>query len=146
MKYDIDKNSKILISACLAGVNCKYDGGNNSNNKIIELIKNGNAILICPEQLGGLKTPRTSAERLENQVLTKDNQDVTEEYFKGANEVLEIAKKFNIKKAILKSRSPSCGKNKIYDGTFSHTLTNRDGVTAELLRKNGIEVITEEEI
>lgn len=57
MKYDIDKNSKILISACLAGVNCKYDGGNNSNNKIIELIKNGNAILICPEQLGGLKTP-----------------------------------------------------------------------------------------
>ena len=146
MKYDIDKNSKILISACLAGVNCKYDGGNNSNNKIIELIKNGNAILICPEQLGGLKTPRTSAERLENQVLTKDNQNVTEEYFKGANEVLEIAKKFNIKKAILKSRSPSCGKNKIYDGTFSHTLTNRDGVTAELLRKNGIEVITEEEI
>ncbi len=146
MKYDIDKNSKILISACLAGVNCKYDGGNNSNNKIIELIKNGNAILICPEQLGGLKTPRTPAERLENKVITKDNQDVTEEYFKGANEVLEIAKKFNIKKAILKSRSPSCGKNKIYDGTFSHTLTNRDGVTAELLRKNGIEVITEEEI
>lgn len=146
MKNDINNNSKILISACLAGINCKYNGGNNNNDKIIELIKNGNAILICPEQLGGLKTPRTPAERLENKVITKDNQDVTEEYFKGANEVLEIAKKFNIKKAILKSRSPSCGKNKIYDGTFSHTLTNRDGVTAELLRKNGIEVITEEEI
>ncbi len=142
----IETNEKILVSACLAGVNCKYDGGNNENAKIIELIKNGNAILVCPEQLGGLVTPRVPSERKNEKVITKDNHDVTEEYSRGANEVLELAKKFNIKKAILKARSPSCGKGKIYDGTFSHTLTARDGVAAELLIKNGIEVITEEEI
>ncbi len=141
-----DKEEKILISACLAGVNCKYNGENNKNTKVIELIKNGNAILVCPEQLGGLMTPRPSAERLNDKVITKDKRDVTEEYVRGANEVLSLIKRFNIKKAILKSRSPSCGKGKIYDGTFSHTLTDRDGVTAELLMKNGVEVITEEEI
>lgn len=141
-----EKNERILVSACLAGVNCKYDSGNNENSQIIELIKNGNAILVCPEQLGGLVTPRVAAERLENKVITKDNRDVTEEYRRGAEEVLKLTKKFNIKKAILKSRSPSCGKAKIYDGTFSHTLTDGDGVTAELLKANGIEVITEEEL
>lgn len=141
-----DKEEKILISACLAGVNCKYNGENNKNTKVIELIKNCNAILVCPEQLGGLMTPRPSAERLNDKVITKDKRDVTEEYVRGANEVLSLIKRFNIKKAILKSRSPSCGKGKIYDGTFSHTLTDRDGVTAELLMKNGVEVITEEEI
>ncbi len=140
------KEEKILISACLAGVNCRYDGGNNANDKVIELIKNNNAILVCPEQLGGLMTPRVSAERLENKVITKNNGDVTEEYNRGAKEVLDLVKKFNIKKAVLKARSPSCGKGKIYDGTFSHTLTEKDGVTAELLIKNGVEVITEEEI
>ena len=141
-----NKEEKILISACLAGVNCKYNGGNNENKKVIELIKNGNAILVCPEQLGGLMTPRTPAERLKDKVITKDNHDVTEAYNRGANEVLSLVKRFNIKKAILKSKSPSCGKGKIYDGTFSHTLTERDGVTTELLMKNGVEVITEEEI
>lgn len=146
MSIVIDKNEKILISACLAGINCKYNGGNNENSKIITLIKNGNAILVCPEQLGGLTTPRVSAERLEDKVVTKDERDVTEEYNRGADEVLKLAQKLNIKKAILKSRSPSCGKGKIYDGTFSHTLIDNDGVTAELLRKNGIKVFTEEEI
>lgn len=146
MSITIDKDEKILVSACLAGVNCKYDGGNNENEKVIELIRNGNIILVCPEQLGGLPTPRVSAERLNERVVTKDNHDVTEEYNRGASEVLKLAKKLNIKKAILKSRSPSCGKDKIYDGTFSHTLTVRDGVTAELLRKNGIEVLTEEDL
>jgi len=146
MSIVIDKNEKILISACLAGINCKYNGGNNENSKIITLIKNGNAILVCPEQLGGLTTPRVSAERLEDKVVTKDERDVTEEYNRGADEVLKLAQKLNIKKAILKSRSPSCGKGKIYDGTFSHSLIDNDGVTAELLRKNGIKVFTEEEI
>lgn len=146
MSITIDKDEKILVSACLAGVNCKYDGGNNENEKVIELIRNGNIILVCPEQLGGLPTPRVSAERLNERVVTKDNHDVTEEYNRGASEVLKLAKKLNIKKAILKSRSPSCGKDKIYDGTFSHTLTNLDGVTAELLRKNGIEVLNEEDL
>lgn len=146
MSITIDKDEKILVSACLAGVNCKYDGGNNENEKVIELIRNGNIILVCPEQLGGLPTPRVSAERLNEKVVTKDNRNVTEEYSRGASEVLKLAKKLNIKKAILKSRSPSCGKDKIYDGTFSHTLTNLDGVTAELLRKNGIKVLNEEDL
>ena len=133
------EKEKILISACLIGLNCKYNGGNNENNKLVELMKEKDLIPICPEQLGGLKTPRTSAERKQEKVITKEGVDVTKEYQRGAEEVLNLAKKLNIKKAILKSRSPSCGIEEIYDGTFSHTLTKKDGVTAELLKKNGIE-------
>ena len=136
------KKEKILISACLIGLNCKYNGGNNENSKLVELMKEKDLVPICPEQLGGLKTPRVSAERKQEKVITKEGVDVTKEYQKGAEEVLKLAKKLNIKKAILKSRSPSCGTEEIYDGTFSHTLTKRDGITAELLRKNGIEVIS----
>lgn len=137
---------KILVSACLAGINCKYNGNNNENEKIIELIKNKDVILVCPEQLGGLKTPRTPAEIINNKVITKDNIDVTKEYQKGAEEVLTLAKKFNIKKAILKSKSPSCGKGKIYDGTFSNSLIDGNGITTELLKKHGIEVISSDEL
>ena len=136
------EKEKILISACLIGLNCKYDGGNNENSKLVELMKEKDLVPICPEQLGGLKTPRASAERKQEKVITKEGVDVTKEYQKGAEEVLNLAKKLNIKKAILKSRSPSCGIDEIYDGTFSHTLTKKDGVTAELLKKNGIEVIS----
>lgn len=141
----MNNNEKILVSACLAGLNCKYDGTNNSNEKIIELIKSGNAILVCPEQLGGLTTPRTPAECYGDKVITEDNRDVTAAFNRGAEEVLKLAKQLNIKKAILKERSPSCGKTS-YDGTFTHTLSNHGGVTAELLKRNGIEIITEEEI
>ena len=136
------EKEKILISACLIGLNCKYDGGNNENSKLVELMKEKDLVPICPEQLGGLKTPRASAERKQEKVITKEGVDVTKEYQKGAEEVLNLAKKLNIKKAILKSRSPSCGIDEIYDGTFSHTLTKKDSVTAELLKKNGIEVIS----
>ena len=136
------KKEKILISACLIGLNCKYNGGNNENSKLVELMKEKDLVPICPEQLGGLKTPRVSAEREQEKVITKEGVDVTKEYQKGAEEVLKLAKKLNIKKAILKSRSPSCGIDEIYDGTFSHTLIKRDGVAAELLKKNGIEVIS----
>lgn len=136
------EKEKILISACLIGLNCKYDGGNNENSKLVELMKEKDLVPICPEQLGGLKTPRESAERKQEKVITKEGVDVTKEYQKGAEEVLKLAKKLNIKKAILKSRSPSCGIDEIYDGTFSHNLVKGDGVTAELLKKNGIEVIS----
>ena len=136
------EKEKILISACLIGLNCKYDGGNNENSKLVELMKEKDLVPICPEQLGGLKTPRVSAERKQEKVITKEGVDVTKEYQKGAEEVLKLAKKLNIKKAILKSRSPSCGIDEIYDGTFSHNLVKGDGVTAELLKKNGIEVIS----
>lgn len=139
------EKEKILISACLIGLNCKYDGGNNENSKLVELMKEKDLVPICPEQLGGLKTPRESAERKQEKVITKEGVDVTKEYQKGAEEVLKLAKKLNIKKAILKSRSPSCGIEEIYDGTFSHTLIKKDGVTAELLKKNEIEVISSDE-
>lgn len=140
------KKEKILISACLIGLNCKYNGENNEISKLVELMKEKDLVPICPEQLGGLKTPRASAERKQEKVITKEGVDVTKEYQKGAEEVLNLAKKLNIKKAILKSRSPSCGIDEIYDGTFSHTLIKRDGVTAELLKKNGIEVISSESV
>lgn len=140
----------ILVSACLAGVNCKYDGGNNEKEKVIELVKKGEAILVCPEQLGGLRTPRTPAEiQMINgvkRVITKDGVDVTKEYERGAKEVLELAKKFNVTKVILKSKSPSCGCGNIYDGTFSNNLVVGNGITASLLIKNGIEVISEKDV
>lgn len=139
------QKEKVLISACLIGLNCKYNGGNNENEKLIELMREKDLVPICPEQLGGLPTPRPSAQRKENKVVTKDGIDVTKEYQTGAEEVLKLAKKLNIKKAILKSRSPSCGINTIYDGTFTNTLTTRDGVTTELLKKHGIEVISSDE-
>lgn len=136
----------ILISACLAGVNCRYDGGNCYNEKIMELVKNGEAILVCPEQLGGLSTPRVPAEIINGKVITKDGIDVTEEYKKGATEVLKLAKCLNINKAIFKSKSPSCGCGIIYDGTFSGNKVNGNGITTQVLLDNGINVITEKDI
>lgn len=140
----------ILVSACLAGINCKYNGGNNYNKKVFNLVKEGKAIPVCAEQLGGLTTPRVAAEICyidgKRHVLTKTGKDVTEQFEKGAQEILELAKKLNITKAILKSRSPSCGKGKVYDGTFSGKLIDGNGILAELLIENGIEVITEDEL
>ena len=136
----------ILISACLAGVNCRYDGENCYNEKIMELVKNGEAILVCPEQLGGLSTPRVPAEIINGKVITKDGIDVTEEYKKGATEVLKLAKCLNINKAIFKSKSPSCGCGIIYDGTFSGNKVPGNGITTQVLLDSGINVITEKDI
>ncbi|MBR3002184.1 MAG: DUF523 domain-containing protein [Clostridia bacterium] len=133
---------KILVSSCLLGLNCKYDGGNNYSNEIDDFLKNYDVIPICPEIMGGLPTPRVASERLGDKVITKNGKDVTEQYKKGAEEALFLAKKYNVKKALLKLRSPSCGSEKIYDGTFTHTVIDGDGVTAELLKNNGIEIIT----
>lgn len=133
---------KILVSACLLGLNCKYDGENNYSKDIDEFLKNYEVIPICPEIMGGLPTPRIAAERVDGRVVTKDGRDVTKEYIKGAKESLFLARKYNVKKALLKLRSPSCGYGKIYDGTFSHTIIDGNGVTAELLKQNGIEIIT----
>ena len=140
----------ILVSACLAGVNCKYDGGNNYNKKIMDLVKSGEAILVCPEQLGGLTTPRTPSEiksiDSKKYVFTKDGTDVTDNYNRGAHEVLKLAKELGIKKAILKAKSPSCGCGIIYDGTFTKTKINGNGITTQLLLDNEIEVITEDDV
>ena len=136
----------ILVSACLCGVNCKYNGKNNLNEELLELLKKGEALLICPEQMGGLETPRRPSEiRIingETKVFMDDGRDVTDNYKKGAEEVLRLAKELNINKAILRKKSPSCGCGEIYDGTFTGTLTKGNGITAALLLDNGIEVET----
>lgn len=134
-----------LVSACLCGVNCKYSGKNNLNNECVKLLEKGEAILICPEQLGGLTTPREPAEIRGEKVITKDGVDVTRDFIKGAEETLRIAKISNIKVAILKESSPSCGCNFIYDGSFSGKKIKGEGITCNLLKKEGIKVISDEE-
>ena len=137
-----------LVSACLAGFNCRYDGRSNENKTVIDLVKQGKAVPVCPEQLAGLHTPRVSCEiQMQNRrVISKDGRDLTEEFVNGAERTLAIAQALNIKKAILKAKSPSCGCGEIYDGSFSGKLVEGNGLTAELLIKNGIEVCTEMQI
>lgn len=132
-----------LVSACLLGVPCRYDRKSKANKKVLELMKTETLIPICPEQLGGLPTPRIAAEQKVDDVFTKKGKNVTIEFNAGAKEALNIAKLYGIKEAILKSKSPSCGNNLIYDGTFTGTLIKGDGVCSALLKKNGIKIINE---
>ena len=127
-------------------MNCKGDGKSSPLQLVIELVRSEEAIPVCPEQLGGLPTPRAPAEKKGDRVFTKDGKDVTEEFDKGAAEALKIAQLANCKKAILKSKSPMCGSGKVYDGTFSGKLTVGNGIFAGLLKKNGIKVLTEEDL
>jgi len=135
-----------IISACLAGIPCRYNGESKLNKDVRQLVKDGEAILVCPEQLGGLTTPRQPSEIKYGLVIDKDGKDITFEFKKGANIVLKLAQEYGCKRAILKSRSPSCGVGEIYDGTFTGTLVKGNGITAQLLVENGIKVITEEDI
>ena len=177
--------SPILLSACLAGIRCRFDGKIKLVEKYKNLTDNGMAITICPEIAGGMSAPRPPSEIVggmgedllrcngiltetgeinrdklhtelfpvdeeccsdnRTKIINKNGKDVSNYYIRGAIETLKIAEKHNIKKAVLKARSPACGKGKIYDGTFSKTLMRGNGVAAELLIKAGIEVITEEE-
>lgn len=132
-----------LCSACLMGINCTHDATNNLNEAIFNLARKEALIPVCPEQLGGLPTPREPSEQKGGRVITESGKDVTENFVKGATEVLKIARLFGIKKAILKQRSPSCGCGQIYEGTFSGTIVPGDGITTALLKKEGIEVISE---
>lgn len=136
----------ILVSACLLGAACKYSGSDNFCPKVAALVKDYHLVPVCPEQLGGLPTPRTPAERQGNRVITKDGQDITAAYHRGAQEAWKLAKLFGCDTAILKARSPSCGAQGIYDGTFTGTVIPGSGVTAELLRDAGIRVLTEDEL
>lgn len=131
---------KLLVSACLLGENCKYSGGNNYSPAAAALAERFELIPVCPEQLGGLPTPRVPAERVGDRVLTRDGADVTDAYRLGAEKTLETALANGVKRAALQERSPSCGCGTVYDGTFSGTLTAGRGVTAALLEKNGVEV------
>ena len=135
-----------LVSACLAGLKCRYDGKGYENEVITRLINEGKAVPVCPEQLGGLTTPRVPCEIIDDRqgkVVNKDGVDRTEEFKAGAEKTLAIAKALGVDKAILKSKSPSCGCGRIYDGTFTGTLVEGNGLAAELLIKHGIQVFTE---
>lgn len=136
----------ILVSACLLGYSLRYDGKAKTNQKIRDLAKDNILIPVCPEVLGGLKTPRPKAEIKDDKVININNEDVSANYLKGANIALDIAKLNNVDYCILKSKSPSCGINKIYDGNFNGTLINGDGICAKLLKDNGFKVISELEI
>ena len=136
---------KILVSACLLGVRCRYDGKSKPHPAVERLLEQHTLIPVCGEILGGLPTPRVSAERQGARVVTADGRDVTAAYRRGAEEVLRLAERYGCTAAILKERSPSCGSGRIYDGTFTGTLTDGWGVTAELLRDHGICVIGESE-
>jgi len=136
----------IIVSACLAGIRSRFDGTSSPCEKVMDLVSKGEAIPLCPEQLGGLPTPRAAAERVDDKVFTEQGEDLTEKYRLGAKEVLRIARLVGCKKAILKSLSPSCGSGKIYDGSFSGRLVKGDGILAELLKKNGIRIYDETDI
>ena len=131
---------KLLVSACLLGENCKYSGGNNYSPAVAALAEKYELIPVCPEQMGGLPTPRVPSERAGDRVLNREGTDVTDAFRLGAEKALEIALAHGIKRAVLQERSPSCGCGTVYDGTFSGTLIPGDGVTTELLREHGVEV------
>ncbi|MBP3208323.1 MAG: DUF523 domain-containing protein [Oscillospiraceae bacterium] len=135
----------ILVSACLAGIPCRYDGGSNLVPEIRQLVAEGKAVTVCPEVLGGLPTPRIPSERRGDKVINKAGEDVTEAFLSGAEKAFEIAREHDCKTAVLKARSPSCGHGCIYNGSFNGTLVQGNGVAAQMLLKNGIRVQTEEE-
>ena len=137
---------KIMVSACLAGENCKYNGGNNKNEKVLQLMAGNETVTVCPEQLGGLPTPRIPSEIRNGIVTAKDGRVVDAEFRAGAARCLEIAIREQPDLIILQSRSPSCGVRQRYDGTFSGTLTEGMGVAAQLLIENGFHVVDVEEL
>ena len=146
----------ILVSACLAGRACRFDGSDNEDDRVSGLIASGRAVLVCPEEDGGLGTPRPPAEIVGGdghdviagraRVVTGSGQDVTAEYLEGARIALQRAKDAGVAAAVLKARSPSCGKGCVYDGSFSRTQRGGDGVTTALLEANGIEVLSDEDV
>lgn len=136
----------VIVSACLAGVECRYNGQAFSAPKVIQMVKRGQAIPLCPEILGSLPTPRPAAEQCNGRIISMDGQDFTYEYTAGAVIALNIAKLVGCKKAILKSKSPTCGSGTIYDGTFSGKLVKGEGLFCKLLREENVEVMSEDEL
>ncbi len=146
----------ILVSMCLVGIDCNYKGQSKPNKRVIELIRRGKAIPVCPEQLGGLPTPRSGARILsgngedvlngKTKVITDAGEDVTENYLKGAEYTLKLCREYGITSVILKQGSPSCGKGKTQGGKTERFLTEGNGVTVALLKRNGISVYSEEDL
>ena len=137
---------RIMVSACLLGENCKYSGGNNRSEKVLAFIRGHEVFPVCPEVMGGLPTPRTPAEIVQDTVINKAGINVDQAYRLGAQKALEIAKRERIDMAILQPRSPSCGAKEIYDGTFSGRRIPGMGVTAALLKENGFCVVDADEL
>lgn len=137
---------KILVSACLLGKNCKYNGGNNLNQGVLEFIEGHEVIGVCPEQLGGLSTPRLPAEIVAGVVTNKEGVSVDAQFRKGAQTALAVALEKKVDLAILQSRSPSCGVKEIYDGSFSGKKIKGQGVFAKLLSAHGIKVLDAEDV
>ena len=139
---------KLLISACLAGENCKYSGGNNfiGETALASLGDKYELVSVCPEVMGGLSVPRIPCERIGARVMNERGEDVTAQFKAGAELTADICERQGVKKALLKEKSPSCGSGRIYDGTFSHTVIAGDGVTAQRLRALGIALYGESEI
>lgn len=140
-----------LVSACLAGANCRYNGSNCACPAVQDMVNRGEAVPFCPEQLAGLPTPRGPHEIIVDglgtkKVIDRNGNDCTQSYAFGARQALAICQALGIKQAVLKSKSPSCGCGRIYDGTFSGQLVDGDGLTADLLKKNGISIQTEQEL
>ena len=156
MTANLPPEGPILVSACLAGRACRFDGTAAYEDEVARLVAEGRAVLVCPEVDGGLGTPRPAAEidggdgadvlAGRARVVTEDGIDVTDAYVKGARRALDAARTTGATTAVLKARSPSCGEGAIYDGTFSRTLHAGEGVTAALLKGAGIEVLTDEEV
>lgn len=157
MAHELPEEGLVVVSACLAGLATTHDGKAKPHAKVLELLRQGRAVLVCPEQLGGLPTPRPEAEIQSGAtgsdvlsgaagVIDTNGKDVTAQYKRGANEALKAARLSGARTAILKARSPSCGAGKIYDGTFTGNLVEGEGVTAALLESHGIDVMTEEDL
>lgn len=136
----------ILISACLLGLPCRYDGQSKPHPKAVALAKNARLIPYCPECMGGLPTPRPPAEIQGDRVINAEGADVTAPYRKGAEGALELCRILGCRQAILKAKSPSCGHGQIYDGSFSKRLIPGNGITAALLKEHGILIRTEEDL
>ncbi len=136
----------VLISACLMGVLCRYDGKNNMLNDLEALVEKINPVPFCPEVFGGLTTPREPAEIIGKCVYAKNGADVTKQFVRGAEECVKMARLMNCRFALMKAKSPSCGRGRIYDGTFQGVLKDGDGVTVRMLQEAGITVFTENEI
>lgn len=138
------RSPQYLISACLCGLNCRYDGSSAAVDHFVRLVGSGVALPLCPELLGGLPVPRPACELLAGRVISRDGSDMTAAFARGALKTLELALEHRVRYVIFKERSPSCGSSMIYDGSFSGRLVPGRGVTTELLRRHGFEVLADD--
>ena len=135
----------ILVSACVVGEKCRYDGNHRRNEKVLEFLKDKEYRLICPEMMGGLSCPRNPSEQIGDRVVDNEGKDVTENFQRGAGKALELAQKYQPELIILEDRSPSCGTHVVYDGTFSGKLIAGQGVTARLLSEHGFRILSSDD-